>query len=155
MGYSMSDDEILTAASKIAEKRLKRISSPITSVELAKDETCLYLSHLIGHGHAEQFLALWLDNHHATIAVDILFSGTNNATNVYPREVVRRALDVNSAAVILAHNHPAGDVNPSEFDIAITNEMKKCMQVIDCRLLDNIIVAGNGITYSFAENNLI
>lgn len=155
MGYSMSDAEILSAASKIAEKRLRRLSSPVTSVDQAKNLTKQYLAHLIGHSQAEQFVALWVDNRHATIAVDILFSGTNNAANVYPREIVRRALDINAAGVILAHNHPSGDVNPSQADISITRTVQNALQVIYCKVLDHIVVAGDGKTYSFAENNLI
>jgi len=155
MKYLMSESEILSAASKIAEKRLKRLSSPVTSVDQAKLVTKQYLAHLVGHSPAEQFVALWVDTRHATIAVDILFNGTNNAANVYPREIVRRALDLNAAGVILAHNHPSGDINPSQADISITRTVQNALQVIYCKVLDHIVVAGNGATYSFAENNLI
>lgn len=102
----------------------------------------------------EEFHTLWLDAQNRLIAADRLFTGTLTQTSVYPREVVKAALAHNAAAVILAHNHPSGMAEPSGADTLLTNALKAALAVVDVRVLDHIIVAGNG-TLSFAERGLL
>jgi len=93
---------------------------------------------------------VFLDNRHKVVAYEELFRGTIDGASVYPREVVKRALQLNTAAVILAHNHPSGDPTPSGDDVRITNKIRDAGTVLDIELLDHIIIGGNKF-YSFAE----
>ena len=98
----------------------------------------------------EVFAALFLDSQNRLLAAEELFRGTLTQTAVYPREVARRALELNAAAVILAHNHPSGVAEPSAADEALTRVLKAAMGQLDVPVLDHLIVAGNRC-YSFAE----
>lgn len=103
----------------------------------------------------EVFFALWLDAQNRLIAADELFRGTLTQTSVFPREVVRRALERNAAAVVLAHNHPSGVAEPSAADECLTRELKQALALVDVRVLDHFIVAGQCAPLSFAERGLI
>lgn len=113
-----------------------------------------YLRLLLGGRQQETFLALFLDTQHRVIASEELFQGTLSQTSVYPREVVKRALAHNAAAVILAHNHPSGVAEPSQADQLLTAALKQALGLVDVRVLDHFVVAG-GQTLSFAEKGLI
>ena len=113
-----------------------------------------YLRLLLGGRQQEVFLALFLDTQHRVIAAEELFHGTLSQTSVYPREVVKRALAHNAAAVILAHNHPSGVAEPSQSDQLLTTALKQALGLVDVRVLDHFVVAG-GQTLSFAEKGLI
>ncbi|RMH89072.1 JAB domain-containing protein [Lysobacter pythonis] len=89
----------------------------------------------------EIFAALFLDNRHRALAFEELFTGTIDGAEVHPREVVRRALAHNAAAVIVGHNHPSGDPNPSQADFAVTRQLKHALRLVDVRLLDHFVVA--------------
>ncbi len=102
----------------------------------------------------EIFLGIFLDTKNRTIATEELFNGTLTQTSVYPREVIKRALYHNAAAVIFAHNHPSGVAEPSQADKVLTATLKQTLALIDVNVLDHFIV-GNGTTLSFAENGLI
>jgi DNA repair protein RadC len=106
-----------------------------------------------GLGH-EVFGALWLDAQNRLIAWEELSRGTLTQTSVYPREVVKRALAYNAAAVILAHNHPSGLAEPSAADESLTRALKEALALIDVRVLDHFIVAGRTASLSFAERGL-
>ena len=110
-----------------------------------------YLRIRLAHLEHEEFHVLWLDSQNRLIASDRLFSGTLSSTSVYPRVVVKAALKHNAAACIIAHNHPSGIVEPSNADRVLTNTIKSALAVIDVRVLDHFIVAGNAIPLSFAE----
>ncbi len=99
---------------------------------------------------SEVFCCVWLDTRHRLIRLDEMFQGTINGASVYPREVVRRALQMNAAAVILAHNHPSGVAEPSPSDRAITDRLKNALQLIEVRILDHIVI-GDTENVSFAE----
>ena len=99
----------------------------------------------------EVFTALFLDSQNRLIAAEELFRGTLTQTAVYPREVARRALEINAAAVILAHNHPSGVAEPSAADDALTRVLKTALGQLDMPVLDHLVVAGNRC-YSFAEH---
>ena len=101
----------------------------------------------------EVFACLFLDNRHRVIAFEELFRGTIDGASVHPREVVRRVLQHNAAAVILAHNHPSGVAEPSRADEAITRRLQEALGLIDVRVLDHMIVADEIV--SFAERGLL
>lgn len=103
----------------------------------------------------EVFIALWLDAQNRLIADEELFKGTLTQTSVYPREVVKSALARNAAAVIFAHNHPSGVAEPSQADELLTRRLKEALALIDVRLLDHFIVAGNTSPLSLAERGLL
>ena len=113
-----------------------------------------YLHLLLNGRQQEVFVALFLDAQHRVIASEELFQGTLTQTSVYPREVVKRALHHNAAAVIFAHNHPSGVAEPSQSDQLLTDALKQALQLVDVRVLDHFIVAGvNGC--SFAEKGML
>ncbi|MEQ9022232.1 MAG: DNA repair protein RadC [Pseudomonadales bacterium] len=113
-----------------------------------------YLGIQIRNPSRELFHVLFLDTQHKLIAGETLFSGTLGTTAVYPREILRRVLELNAAAVILAHNHPSGVSEPSAADIRITDEIRRSLELIDVRLLDHMIV-GDRDVLSFAEQGLL
>jgi DNA repair protein RadC len=102
----------------------------------------------------EVFVVLFLDAQNRLIATEEMFSGTLTQTSVYPREVVKRALHYNAASVMFAHNHPSGVAKQSRADELITQELKKALALVDVRVLDHFIVAGNQ-TLSFVEIGLL
>ena len=111
-----------------------------------------YLKTAIGLEQRERFCVMFLDNKHQLIAFETLFSGTVDASAVYPREIVKRALELNACAVIFAHNHPSGKPEPSQSDITITRKLKDALALIEVRVLDHIVV-GEECT-SMAERGL-
>lgn len=118
----------------------------LTSPELTRQ----YLQSLLRDKQHEVFMALFLDNQHAVLASEALFQGTIDGASVYPREVVKRALHHNAAAVIFAHNHPSGIAEPSVSDHAITQRLIEALKLVDIRVLDHMIVADNEVV-SMAE----
>jgi len=102
----------------------------------------------------EVFACLFLDNQHHILKFEELFSGTIDSASVYPREVVKKALAYNAAAVIFAHNHPSGINEASQADKAITQRLKSALELIDIRVLDHFIIA-DGRPFSFAEHGLL
>jgi DNA repair protein RadC len=113
-----------------------------------------YLIGRLGHLEHEQFWCLWLNSQHSLIMAEEISRGTLNQTAVYPRELVKRALQVNAAAVIVAHNHPTGTLQPSTADKQMTDQLKAALGLIDIRVLDHLIVAGTDAV-SFVEKGLI
>jgi DNA repair protein RadC len=102
----------------------------------------------------EHFAALYLNAQNRMIAFEVLARGTLTQTSVYPREVVRAALGHHAASVVLCHNHPSGDVQPSRADEALTQTLKAALALVDVRVLDHVIVAP-GAALSMAERGLI
>jgi len=113
-----------------------------------------YIGGRIGSLPYEVFCTLYLDSQLRLITFDESFRGTLTQTSVYPRELAKRALDVNAAAVVFAHNHPSGSVQPSRADEALTQTLKIALALIDVRCLDHIVVSGN-TSFSMAERGLI
>ncbi|MDR1967623.1 MAG: DNA repair protein RadC [Burkholderiaceae bacterium] len=109
--------------------------------------------HLAQRPH-EVFAALFLDSRQRLIALEELFRGTLTQTSVYPREVALRALHHHAAAVVLGHNHPSGDVQPSPADQALTHNLKAALALVDVRVIDHMIVAP-GNTLSMAEKGML
>ena len=108
----------------------------------------------MGHKKIEEFRMLFLNHKHALIADETQQSGTVNHAPVYPREVVKRALDLGASAIILAHNHPSGDPTPSKDDIQITKQIAAAAQSLGISVHDHLIIAGNK-HYSFKSNGLL
>lgn len=117
-------------------------------------DTRRYLTaRLRGHPY-EVFACLFLDSRHRVIACEDLFRGTIDGASVYPREIVRRGLYHNAAAVILAHNHPSGIAEPSQADRRLTGRLREALALVDIRVLDHLVV-GDGEAVSFAERGLL
>ncbi len=117
------------------------------------DATRQFLSERMRDYTHEVFAALFLDQRHRVICFEELFNGTIDGASVYPREVVKKALQHNSAAIIFAHNHPSGVAEPSGSDISITKRLKEALALIDVRVLDHFVVGEEVV--SFAERGLI
>ncbi|MFW5432705.1 MAG: DNA repair protein RadC [Methylophilaceae bacterium] len=122
----------------------------LSSPEQVRDYLILKLANQL----REVFLVLFLDAQNRLITTEEMFSGTLTETSVYPREVVKRALHYNAASVMFAHNHPSGIAKQSKADEVITQELKKALALVDVRMLDHFIVAGNQ-TLSFVEVGLL
>jgi DNA repair protein RadC len=102
----------------------------------------------------EHFGCMFLDNQHRLIAFEELFRGTIDGAAIYPRVVVRRALELNAAAVIFTHNHPSGHTEPSQADISITSRLVTALNTVDIRTLDHVVVGSAGAV-SMAEKGLM
>ena len=113
-----------------------------------------YIALQLGARVQEVFAVLFLDGQHRLLKLEEMFHGTLTQTSVYPREVVRRALEMNAGAVILAHNHPSGVAEPSRADEFLTQTLKSALQLVDVRVLDHLVV-GQGSVVSFAERGLL
>ncbi len=118
------------------------------------DATRQYLSAQLREREREVFACLFLDNRHRVLAYEELFFGTVDGASVHPREVVKRALALNAAALILAHNHPSGVAEPSRADEQITLRLREALALVDVRVLDHMIV-GDGAIVSLAERGLL
>lgn len=141
--------QIVALASSILESSLVR-GELFSNPQAARDFAQLQLGAL----EHEVFGALFLDNRHRLIAFEKLFTGTIDGASVYPREVVKRALALNAGALILTHNHPSGDTEPSTADQSITRRLKAALALIDVRVLDHIVVSATA-TMSMSERGLI
>lgn len=140
---------VLEMSRRALQEELQR-GDTLNSPRVVRD----YLQLILAGRAQEVFMVLFLDTQHRVIAFEELFHGTLNQTGVYPREVVRRALAHNAAAVILAHNHPSGVAEPSEADRLLTGALKQALSLVDVQVLDHFIVA-QGQTLSFAERGLM
>lgn len=109
-----------------------------------------YLKAMLRHEPHEVFGCLFLDSRHRVLAFEILFRGSIDSASVYPRQVVKRALAHNAAALILCHNHPSGSAEPSQADRALTKRLQEALDLVDVRVLDHFIV-GDGDPLSMAE----
>ena len=120
------------------------------SPERVKD----FLRLQLGHLPHEVFAVLFLDAQHRLIKLEEMFRGTLTQTSVYPREVVRRALELHAGAVILAHNHPSGVCEPSRADELLTQSLKAALQLVDVRVLDHLVVGRHEVV-AFSERGLL
>ena len=142
-------DQILEAARQAIEHKMQRGAS-FSSPAAVKEYLCAKLG---GFEH-EVFAVLFLDTQHRLIEYAEMFHGTIDSASVYPREVVKETLRLNAAAVIISHNHPSGNPEPSAADKAMTAQLRQALALVDVRTLDHIIVAGSRTT-SFAERGLL
>ncbi len=135
-------------------RRYFEASLPVGQTIRSPADTQSFLRAKIRHLGHEMFCCLYLDNRHRVLRFDELFRGTIDGTSVYPREVVKEALAINAAAVILAHNHPSGVAEPSQADERITRRLKSALELVDIRLLDHLII-GDSETTSLASRGLL
>jgi len=131
------------------DEKLKERSA-LTSPGAVRD----YLRLTLGRKDEEVFVCLWLDAQHKVTSVEEAFRGTLTQTSVYPREIVKKALARNAAAVIFAHNHPSGVAQPSQADELLTRNLREALALVEVKVLDHFIVAGNQ-AISFAERGLL
>ncbi|QIK82038.1 DNA repair protein RadC [Lysobacter sp. HDW10] len=139
----------MKAAREVVDKQMPRGTSfkdPKTAME--------YFREKLAGLEREVFGAVFLDTRHRLIEWAELFHGTIDGAEVHPREVVRKALSCNAAAVIVGHNHPSGDVEPSAADRAVTVRLKQALGLVDIRLLDHVIVGGTS-TLTLAERGWV
>ena len=134
----------------LLEQHLHEPGVAFTSTQATRD----WLRVKMGTLEREEFVVLYLNNQNQLLAHETLFTGTLNHTEVHPREVVKRALYFNAAAVIFAHNHPSGEVAPSQADKAITQRLVQALMLVEVRVPDHLIVGGRQI-FSFAEHGLL
>ena len=144
-------DSIILEAIDVLKRRLRKPGAVLSSPGQVRAFMMLQLAEL----ECEVFTVIFLDSQNRLIEAREMFRGTVTQTSVYPREVVREALDLNASAVILVHNHPSGEVGPSCADSALTDALKKSLALIDVRVIDHFIVAGTETPYSFAENGAL
>jgi DNA repair protein RadC len=142
-------EEVLSQARRVLSQRVRR-GATMSSPQAVKD----YLLLEIGVLEHEVFCVLFLDAQHRIIELKQMFRDTVTQTSVYPREVVKAALACNSAAVVLAHNHPSGSVEPSRADEFLTQTLKSALALVDVRVLDHLVVAGAEVC-AFSERGLL
>lgn len=137
----------------IMEMSRRHMAETLTQTNAFTDTetTQHFLKQCLRNNEHEVFACLWLNSQHQMLAFEELFRGTIDGAHVYPREVVKRALHHNAAAVILAHNHPSGHVQASQADIIITDKLTRALALVDIRVLDHIIVGAHE-TYSLAQH---
>lgn len=146
--FSKNEQSTIKRAMSYMLRELK--TNPIfSSPELVKDYMRLHYAGC----EREEFTVIYLDAQHRLIECKTEFVGTLTQTSVYPREIIKRAVLLNAAAVILAHNHPSGNNTPSRADEMLTDTLKSTLALIDCRVLDHLII-GHSVL-SFAEKGLI
>ncbi len=143
----------LLAVPELARRYYEESLPAGVAIKSPADTEAFLLSKMRHLGH-ELFCCLFLDNRHRVLRFDEMFRGTIDGTSVYPREVVKEALAVNAAAVILAHNHPSGVAEPSQADERITRRLKSALELVDIRLLDHLII-GDGRATSLANRGLV
>ncbi|GAB6042264.1 JAB domain-containing protein [Endothiovibrio diazotrophicus] len=139
---------VLALARAILAERFARGEALITTAKSRE-----YLRMALAPYPYEVFAVVFLDNQHRVIAFEEMFRGTIDGITVHAREIARSALEHNASAVILAHNHPAGRVDPSRADLALTERLRRSLALIEVRVLDHFIVGET--VFSFAENGLL
>ena len=141
---------IVSAARELARRCLGESLVKQGECMTSPQKVKAFLTHSLGQLPYEAFMALWLDAQHGLIEAEVLFKGTLTQTSVYPREVVKHALAHNATSVVVAHNHPSGVAEASQADRWLTDQLKTALALVDVRVLDHVIVAGNS-HLSFAE----
>ena len=144
------EDWIIQQAIALLEKRVFKAGAKLLDPTAVRD----YLRVKLVAEPNEIFVVVFMNSMHDVLAVEPMFHGTIKATSVYPRVVLQRALQLNAAAVIFAHQHPSGTTEPSNADRVLTEQLKTALALIDVRVLDHFVI-GQGAPYSFAESGLL
>lgn len=147
---NVQEDPLIRQAIGVLEKRIFKRDAKLTS----PSDVRTYLRLKLASEALEVFAVVFLDTSHRVIAFEAMFHGTIDGASVYPRAVLKRAIEHNCSAVIFAHNHPSGLTEPSHADKMITSRLKSALELIDVRVLDHFIV-GEGDPFSFAEAGLL
>ncbi|GAA0524317.1 RadC family protein [Pigmentiphaga daeguensis] len=145
-----NEDWIIQQAIVLLERRVFKAGPRLERPAAVRD----YLRLKLVAEPNEIFVVVFMNSMHDVLAVEPMFHGTINATSVYPRVVLQRALQLNAAAVIFAHQHPSGTTEPSNADRLLTEQLKTALALIDVRVLDHFVI-GQGTPYSFAESGLL
>ncbi|WP_134628552.1 JAB domain-containing protein, partial [Pseudomonas aeruginosa] len=145
-----NEDWIVQQAIVLLERRVFKAGPRLERPAAVRD----YLRLKLVAEPNEIFVVVFMNSMHDVLAVEPMFHGTINATSVYPRVVLQRALQLNAAAVIFAHQHPSGTTEPSNADRVLTEQLKTALALIDVRVLDHFVI-GQGAPYSFAESGLL
>ncbi|MFV8456181.1 RadC family protein [Vibrio owensii] len=149
--FTAEEQATLAQAADILKSKLITSEQPaLTSPDMVK----IFCQHSLVAKEHEVFGVIFLDNQHRVRATAELFTGTVNAASIYPREVVKKALAENAAAVILYHNHPSGEAEPSQADRRITRRLTDALALVDIKVLDHFVVAIEDVV-SFAERGWI
>ncbi len=152
-GMGPSKSAVLIAARECCCRYLEEKLQPGRHIGSPSDSSDFLVARLRDRPH-EVFCCLYLDNRHRVILFEELFRGTIDGTSVYPREIVKQALALNAAAIILAHNHPSGVAEPSQADERITRRVKSALDLVDIRLLDHLVI-GDGTSTSLASRGML
>jgi DNA repair protein RadC len=152
MALCPSEDELISRALAILDRRIRGDRPVFDTPGRVKDYCRLYFAAASAAGR-EEFAVLLLDSVHRLVDVQTLAVGTLSQCSVYPREVVKAALQANAAAVVFAHNHPSGLAEPSRADEYLTQTLKSALQLVDVRVLDHFVVGHTVV--SFAERGLL
>lgn len=153
-GYDAKEQRVVNKAIELLKSKLKKDGACISCIETASAEARLFINMALADKEREVFLVMFLDSQNRIIESAELFHGTIDSAAVYPREVVKAALSVNAAAVLLAHNHPSGDTTPSTADKSVTKKIQDSLSLVDVRVIDHIIVGGDK-NFSFAAHGLL
>ena len=145
-----NEDWIVQQAIVLLERRVFKAGPRLERPAAVRD----YLRLKLVAEPNEIFVVVFMNSMHDVLAVEPMFHGTIYATSVYPRVVLQRALQLNAAAVIFAHQHPSGTTEPSNADRLLTEQLKTALALIDVRVLDHFVI-GQGTPYSFAESGLL
>ncbi|MGB1271587.1 MAG: RadC family protein [Endozoicomonas sp.] len=145
-----------TQVSAVLEMCRRMLSQKVTQTDIinSPEATRQYLQLHFQGVEREEFACLFLDTRHRVIALETLFQGTLGSATVHPREVVKQALYLNAASLILCHNHPSGDPQPSQADVDVTRRLTEALSLVDIKVLDHMVV-GRGEILSMAEHGLM
>ncbi|OPA89639.1 DNA repair protein RadC [Pseudomonas fluorescens] len=141
------EDQLIETALQVLDRRLFTRGPRLQKSQEVKN----YLKLQLAEMEHEVFAVIYLDTAHRLIKFEVLFHGSVDTAVIYPRQVVKRALAHNAAAIIIAHNHPSGCTNPSRADHRLTKRLKETLELMDVRVLDHFII-GEGAPFSFAEH---
>ncbi len=147
--HEASTDAVIAGA----RRKLRRTFRKGKAIRSPADTESFLIAELATEPN-EVFCCLYLDNRHRVIKFDRAFAGTIDGTSVYPRVIVQRALELNSAAVIFAHQHPSGVAEPSQADERITRRLKSALELVDIRVLDHLVIGGDTVV-SLASRGLL
>ena len=145
---SVSDSDLL-------QEYVRRFTiSAGEGIKTSREAADHFRSYFSGAAKREHFVVCFLNGQHRVLTTETLFTGSITTSAVYPREVVQRILDLGAAAVMLAHNHPSGEITPSSSDRAVTKKLSVALESIDVTVLDHLIIGGAEY-FSFSDNRLI
>lgn len=149
MKFTQEEKRILEHAAQILESKAFEDTQFNNAIDVMS-----YCQYKLAHYEREVFGVIFLTAQHQVICFEEMFKGTINSASVYPREIVKRALEVNAAAIILAHNHPSGDPAPSIADQQVTDRIVNASKLLDIKVLDHVVVGLNDAV-SFAQRGFL
>jgi DNA repair protein RadC len=141
---------------QISDEYRKRFELKKGDIITSSKDAAKHFNSVIGKRlDKELFGVIFLNGRNQVITTEIMFEGSVTQSVVYPREIIKRILELDASSIIISHNHPSGNLNPSTHDISITKRIKEACKTIDCQLHDHLIVVYNGEFTSFADRGLL